>query len=222
MLPPASPLHRPGHVVVSVRSVGAAYFFFLIGCQYLYFGRPGVQLLYWFTFGGGLVWTVIDFFRIPSMVDAENEALIHGFSSAPAPHQEKSNVALGVGLALAILILGGVIIYTATATPPPATPQPSKLTTGQLQQTSVISSSVRPAATAAAAATRNPKPETRNPVPKAQTVSRVPGTKRDFIRHDVDISTISAMGGSGGDVAKRIPNPSTKDTRNPLDRPAHR
>lgn len=46
-----------------------AYVLWLVfGAHYLYFERPGVQLLYWVTCGGGGIWALIDLFRIPSMV----------------------------------------------------------------------------------------------------------------------------------------------------------
>jgi hypothetical protein len=54
------------------KSIVAAYFFWLIGFHYLYFGRPLVCILYILTGGGVLVWMFIDFFRIPLMVDQFN------------------------------------------------------------------------------------------------------------------------------------------------------
>lgn len=45
----------------------------LISFHYLYFGKWGTQFLFWFTFGGFLVWYFVDFFRIWGMVSNHNK-----------------------------------------------------------------------------------------------------------------------------------------------------
>ena len=56
------------------KSVGLAYFlWFIIGFHYIYLGKLGWQLLYWFTAGGFLIWIFIDLFRIPGMVRGCNK-----------------------------------------------------------------------------------------------------------------------------------------------------
>ena len=46
--------------------------YLLFGFHYAYVGKWGIQVLYWFTFGGGFIWTLIDLFRIPSIVRGYN------------------------------------------------------------------------------------------------------------------------------------------------------
>lgn len=56
------------------RSTGAAYFVcLLVGGQYAYVGRWGVQLLFWVSLGGLLIWWVVDLFRVAGMVRRHNE-----------------------------------------------------------------------------------------------------------------------------------------------------
>lgn len=50
----------------------------LIGWQYLYLGRVGMQFAFWFTCGGLWVWYVIDIFRLNNMVERFNEDLAKG------------------------------------------------------------------------------------------------------------------------------------------------
>lgn len=56
------------------KSVGLAYLlWFIIGLHYIYLGKLGWQLFYWITAGGLLIWTIIDLFRIPGMVNGYNK-----------------------------------------------------------------------------------------------------------------------------------------------------
>ena len=48
---------------------------FIFGFHYLYYGKVGLQFAYWFTFGGFLVWTLIDLFRMPSIARQANEQI---------------------------------------------------------------------------------------------------------------------------------------------------
>lgn len=43
-----------------------------LGSHYLYLRRPVVQLLFWLTAGGLLIWWLIDLFRLPEMVQRYN------------------------------------------------------------------------------------------------------------------------------------------------------
>lgn len=59
-----------------VKSSGTAYLlWFFFGFHYAYLGKWGLQLLYWFTFGGFLIWTIIDLFTLSGKV-ANHNALI--------------------------------------------------------------------------------------------------------------------------------------------------
>ena len=56
------------------KKTSTAYLLFvLIGCHYGYLRRWGIQVLYWLTFGGFLVWTFISIFAIPSLVREYNK-----------------------------------------------------------------------------------------------------------------------------------------------------
>lgn len=56
------------------KSLGTAYLaWFLLGWHYLYLGRVLVQIAFWITFGGFLVWWLIDLFRLPGVVRRLNE-----------------------------------------------------------------------------------------------------------------------------------------------------
>ena len=56
------------------KSVAAAYvLWLLLGVHYGYLGKWWIQLLYWFTLGGLLIWAIVDIFRIPSMVRNYNK-----------------------------------------------------------------------------------------------------------------------------------------------------
>ncbi len=50
----------------------AYLFWFFLGFHYLYMGRVGMQLAFWFTGGGFLIWWIIDFFRVPGIVSNHN------------------------------------------------------------------------------------------------------------------------------------------------------
>ena len=57
------------------KSVGLSYFFLLIclGMPYGYLGKWGLQLVYWLTGGGFLIWTIILIFTLPSNVRDYNK-----------------------------------------------------------------------------------------------------------------------------------------------------
>lgn len=51
------------------KSTGVAYLlWFILGIHYIYLGKLGWQILYWLTLGGFFIWTLIDLFRIPSII----------------------------------------------------------------------------------------------------------------------------------------------------------
>lgn len=56
------------------RSTLSAYLLcVLVGGHYAYVGQTRLQLLFWVTLGGLLVWWTIDLVRIPAMVRRHNE-----------------------------------------------------------------------------------------------------------------------------------------------------
>jgi TM2 domain len=58
------------------KSLAVAYLaWLLLGWHYLYLGRIGLQLAFWLTAGGFVVWWLIDLFRLPGVVGRHNEDL---------------------------------------------------------------------------------------------------------------------------------------------------
>lgn len=58
------------------KSIVTAYLAWLfLGWHYLYFGKVGLQFAFWLTGGWLVVGWIIDFFRIPGMITAHNNAL---------------------------------------------------------------------------------------------------------------------------------------------------
>jgi hypothetical protein len=56
------------------KSIGMAYVCWcLLGVQYAYHRKWGLQALYWLTGWGFMIWAVIDLFRIPSMTKSYNK-----------------------------------------------------------------------------------------------------------------------------------------------------
>jgi hypothetical protein len=53
---------------------GTAYgLWFLLGWHYIYLRKWGLQILFWLTFGGFLMWWFIDLFRVAGMVTDYNK-----------------------------------------------------------------------------------------------------------------------------------------------------
>lgn len=50
----------------------ATLLWLLLGWHYAYFGKWGIQILYWLSFGGLLIWALIDLFRISAQTKAVN------------------------------------------------------------------------------------------------------------------------------------------------------
>jgi hypothetical protein len=60
----------------SFKSSSTAYLlWFLLGAQYAYLNKWGLQVLYWLTFGGLGIWMFIDIFRISGMVKNYNNKI---------------------------------------------------------------------------------------------------------------------------------------------------
>ena len=59
------------------KSIGWAYFFHLVFFQapYAYLGQWGLQILFWFTGCGVLIWWIVLLFTIPSMVKNYNKEI---------------------------------------------------------------------------------------------------------------------------------------------------
>jgi hypothetical protein len=56
------------------KSAGWAYVLWLVlGAHYLYLRKWGFQVLFWLTFGGLLIWWIVDAFRIPGMIRDYNK-----------------------------------------------------------------------------------------------------------------------------------------------------
>jgi len=56
------------------KSIAPAYILWLLlGWHYVYFGKWGMQILFWLTAGGLLFWWIIDAFRIPAMKRNHNK-----------------------------------------------------------------------------------------------------------------------------------------------------
>jgi len=56
------------------KSTGIAYLLWLLlGWHYIYLRKWGIQILFWLTLGGVVIWWLIDIFRIPGMVKNYNK-----------------------------------------------------------------------------------------------------------------------------------------------------
>ncbi|MEW7292195.1 TM2 domain-containing protein [Aquimarina sp. 2304DJ70-9] len=57
-----------------IKSTGTAYLFYflLFGSHYAYLGKWGLQFLFWFTFGGLGIWSLIDLFTMSDKVSKHN------------------------------------------------------------------------------------------------------------------------------------------------------
>lgn len=65
------------YLQAKLKSTGKAYLFYILfGCHYLYMGKVGIQILFWITGGGFLIWLVIDLFRIPTIVENHNKQIL--------------------------------------------------------------------------------------------------------------------------------------------------
>jgi energy-converting hydrogenase Eha subunit G len=72
-MPPDKQEHLVEEFRRKSKSMGITYVLWLFGFHYAYLGKLGWLLLYWLTFGGLLIWTIIDLFRIPGMVGTYNK-----------------------------------------------------------------------------------------------------------------------------------------------------
>ncbi len=63
------------HVQSHGVKTGIGFVLWCIGCHYLYYRKIAIQLLFWVTGGGFLVWWVIDLFRLSGMTEDYNSRL---------------------------------------------------------------------------------------------------------------------------------------------------
>ena len=78
------------HVLqTKIKSVSTAYLAWFFGFQYIYLGKIGIQILYWFTFGGIGVWTFIDLLTLSSRVKKRNAIIYSEIDDIEK--QEKEN-----------------------------------------------------------------------------------------------------------------------------------
>jgi len=54
------------------KTTTVGYLLWLIGLHYLYVGKLGTEILYLITLGGFFIWAIIDFFRMPSIINEYN------------------------------------------------------------------------------------------------------------------------------------------------------
>lgn len=59
-----------------IKSTNTAYlFWFILGSHYAYFGKWGLQILFWLTLGGLGIWALVDFFTMAKKVDKVNRPI---------------------------------------------------------------------------------------------------------------------------------------------------
>jgi hypothetical protein len=59
-----------------IKPFGTVYMYWMIfGIHYAYFGKWGLQLLYWGTLGGLGIWAVIDFMTMPEKIVKHREVI---------------------------------------------------------------------------------------------------------------------------------------------------
>jgi hypothetical protein len=57
------------------KKISVGYLFWIIGFQYLYYGKAGLWFAYWFTLGGLGFWALADLVRMPSIARSANEQM---------------------------------------------------------------------------------------------------------------------------------------------------
>ena len=57
------------------KSVGLAYLLLLVvfALHYGYIGKWGLQIVFWLTGGGLMVWWIVDIFRLPGLIQSYNK-----------------------------------------------------------------------------------------------------------------------------------------------------
>lgn len=64
------------YLMSQMKSVGTAYLCWcFFACHYAYLGKWKTQILFWCTFGGLGIWTLIDLFRVGGMVNKHNAVI---------------------------------------------------------------------------------------------------------------------------------------------------
>lgn len=68
-------MNRPD-LYEEIKPIGTVYVYWLLfGTHYAYFGKWGMQVLYWITLGGLGVWAIKDFVRMPEMIVEHRESV---------------------------------------------------------------------------------------------------------------------------------------------------
>ena len=55
------------------KSAGLSFLLWFVGFHYAYVGRWGLQILFWITFGGFMMWWLIDLFRVAGIISDYNK-----------------------------------------------------------------------------------------------------------------------------------------------------
>lgn len=72
------------HLPERKRCLKKAILFWGFGCHYFYLHQNWLNVVYWLTFGGFLIWMLIDLYRLPMMVDEANAKIaIETYKEAP-------------------------------------------------------------------------------------------------------------------------------------------
>ncbi len=191
-----------------------AYLFWLFfGAHYLYFRRPGTQLLFWLTAGGFGIWALIDLFRIPGMVDEQNLELLDA-TDRPSrrtsePEQAPSSspfTVLGTAIIIVAVILflsrneSAVLAWLNAKAPgkfiqAPAVPAPADAIAPMPTSAPAVSTPGHRASVLAApplAPDPAPAPPVNRPLVWRQ------GPSGDWLQIEQGTSMMQALGGGGG------------------------
>lgn len=69
-------MSKKAELQASLKSSGTAWVLFLfLGAHYAYVGKWGLQILYYVTFGGFGIWTIISFFLIGGLIRSHNTSI---------------------------------------------------------------------------------------------------------------------------------------------------
>ena len=81
-----------------LKSSGTAYLlWFLLGAHYIYLNKWGLQILYWITGGGLLIWALIDLFTMSGKVEKYNRSIyqqIEAIEKKEKDEEHARNVAM--------------------------------------------------------------------------------------------------------------------------------
>jgi hypothetical protein len=75
-----------------IKPIQTVYLYWLLfGVHYVYFGKWGTQLLYWFSAGGLGIRMIIDFVRMPEMIVAHRESVFRKMEELENAGRHKKN-----------------------------------------------------------------------------------------------------------------------------------